>query len=157
MGFGIMSDSVYGGSLASTTASSVQLTTSWGVNAAFEHHWNPHWQTSVYGAYVATSYNAVANAILCSAEGAGSGMGTGAVANPGCNNNFAVWNVGSRTQWNIDAQTYIGIDVLYQNLKSATVAGTPSISFGQQPAAARTISDQSAWMAEFRVHRNFYP
>ena len=38
-------------------AASIQLTTAWGVNAAYEHHWSPHWQTSVYGGYIATSYN----------------------------------------------------------------------------------------------------
>ena len=47
-GFGIMSDSVY-----VCSNGDLILTTSWGVVAGFEHHWNPHWQTSVYGAYVA--------------------------------------------------------------------------------------------------------
>jgi hypothetical protein len=28
---------------------------------------------------------------------------------------------------------------------------------GNQPAALRNLSDQSAFMAQFRVHRNFYP
>ena len=35
---------------------------------------------------------------------------------------------------------------------SATVAGS-----GAQPTRVRTVDDQSAWMAEFRFHRNFYP
>ena len=169
-GLGIMSDSVYGGSVAAGTASSVQLTTSWGVNAAFEHHWNPHWQTSVYGGYIATTYNALANAMLCVAEnsavpGPGSTSGTAAVGFPGCNNNFSQWNIGTRTQWNIDSQTYIGVDVMYQALNTATLStflggvgsGTGTFSFGQQPVAARTASDQSAFVAQFRVHRNFYP
>ena len=72
MGFGLMSDSVYGG--LGATATSIQLTTSWGVNAAFEHHWNPHWQTSVYGAYVATNYNSLANDMLCVTETGGVGI-----------------------------------------------------------------------------------
>ena len=74
----------------------------------------------------------------------------------GCDNDWAVWNVGTRTQWNIDSQTYIGVDVVYQALKSAT-GPAMFIGFGQQPVALRTISDQSAFMAQFRVHRNFYP
>ena len=161
-GFGIMSDGVY------ANGGSVQLTTSWGVNAAFEHHWNPHWQTSIYGAYVATTYNATANAFLCTQEAtAGLGVATNAamlagLIAAGCDNNWAVWNVGTRTQWNIDSQTYIGVDVVYQALQSATgtnAAGTgvTVLAAANQPTALRTLSDQSAFMAQFRVHRNFYP
>ena len=62
IGFGIMSRQRLWRRCTGTAPH--QLTTSWGVNAAFEHHWNPHWQTSVYGGYVATSYNAAANATL---------------------------------------------------------------------------------------------
>jgi len=149
-GFGIMSDGVY------ALGGSVELTTSWGVNAAYEHHWNPHWQTSIYGAYVATSYNSTANATLCLGEGTAAMLGANAVGT--CDNNWAVWNIGTRTQWNIDSQTYIGVDVVYQVLNTADqgVIGTVAAG-GQQPAALRTVSDQSAWMGEFRVHRNFYP
>ncbi len=76
----------------------------------------------------------------------------------GCDNNWAVWNVGTRTQWNIDSQTYIGVDVVYQVLQTATVPdGLATFGFGQQPAATRDVDDQSAFMAQFRVHRNFYP
>ena len=166
MGFGLMSDSVYGGSIANGTATDIQLTTSWGVNAAYEHHWSPHWQTSIYGGYIETSYNSSANNMLCYLENGGTGVNPGSTATPitgGCNNNWSQWNVGSRTQWNIDAQTYIGLDVMYQTFKTATFGSTINAGFGQQPGntktsdAIRTLSDQSAWMAEFRVHRNFYP
>ncbi len=48
-------------------AGGIELTTAWGVNAAYEHFWNKRWQTSVYGAYTATSYNTAANsdAVRC--------------------------------------------------------------------------------------------
>ena len=93
VGIGLMSDGIYGGTVAGANASSVQLTTSWGVNAAYEHFWSPHWQTSVYGAYIKTEYNSSANAMICAAVGAGTGSGTTAVANPGCNTNWGVWNI----------------------------------------------------------------
>ena len=74
-----------------------------------------------------------------------------------CNNNWDYWNVGSRTQFNVDSQTYIGLDVIYTALDTSN-ASVPYISgSGTQPVTTRTISDQSAWMAEFRFHRNFYP
>ena len=66
-GIGIGSDAVFNGTSAAN-GTSLQLTTAWGINAAYEHFWNKQWQTSVYGAYTATSYNANANTELCAAE-----------------------------------------------------------------------------------------
>jgi hypothetical protein len=160
-GFGIISDSVYGGTTVANE-SSIQLTTMWGVNAAYEHFWSPHWQTSVYGAYISTGYNAQANAMLCSMEGsfvagAGAGAGIAAVAAGACNNNWSYWNVGTRTQFNLDSQTYLGLDVVYTDLQTALSGMTATAASGTQPAVARVVSDQSAFIFEFRVHRNFYP
>ena len=76
----------------------------------------------------------------------------------GCDNNWATGTLATRTQWNIDSQTYIGVDVVYTNLKSASTVCTVNVAAGgNQPAALRSISDQSALMGQFRVHRNFYP
>ena len=47
-GFGISSDNVI------DATGGNHLTTAWGVNAAYEHFWNKHWQTSIYGGYSAT-------------------------------------------------------------------------------------------------------
>ncbi len=149
-GFGLVTDGVYG------SGSSVQLTTTWGVNAAYEHFWTKRWQTSVYGAYTATSYNSVANGILCGEENSAALVGM-TVAN-GCNNNWSYYDVGTRTQFNVDSQTYIGLDVIYTQLTSATNNTAVSVlAAGAQPTGSRTIANQSAWMAEFRFHRNFYP
>jgi hypothetical protein len=145
-GFGIVSDGVY----SATTG--VQLTTTWNVNAAYEHYWNKSWQTSVYGAYAKTEYNSTANALICATGGA---IVTGGTS---CNMNFAVWNIGSRTQWNIDSQTAMGVDIVYQRLQTAQVGGPTVVgASGTQPLAARSISDQGSWMGQFRIHRNFYP
>ncbi len=151
VGFGIVSDAVYG------VGGNLELTTVWGVNAAYEHFWNKRWQTSVYGAYVSTSYDSNANAILCGMEV--TPLGAGMTLANGCNNNWAYWVAGTRTQFNIDSQTYVGLDIIYTDLNSAsnnsgvvTAAGN-----GTQPAGVRALGDQSAWMAEFRFHRNFYP
>ena len=151
-GIGIGSDGVF------ATGSSIELTTAWGVNAAYEHFWSKKWQTSVYGAYTATTYNANANAYLCVAETAG----THAFSNPNgvaCNNNFNVWNIGTRTQFNIDASTYLGVDVVYQKLETGLSSMVANYGNGAENAATgpRDVTDQSAWMVQFRVHRNFYP
>ncbi len=121
--FGIMSDGVYGGTyLRPGTATSVELTTAWGVNAGYEHFWSPQWRTSLYGGYAETSYNATANALLCTAYGAGTGQGTLALASAGCDNNWNQWWIGSRTQWNVTKDFYMGLDVAYTKFESGHVA-----------------------------------
>jgi hypothetical protein len=159
--YGLFTDGVYGGVLG-TTATGVELTTTWGVNAAFEHFWSKRWQTSLYGAYVATSYGDLGNRMVCASTSTQGGflnatLGSASTAAAGCDNNFAVWIVGSRTQWNIDSSTYIGVDVAYAGLKTAS-GGTRSVTgIGAQPTAIRTVEDTGEWLAQFRVHRNFYP
>src|SRR6185437_7505400 len=78
--WGVVSDAVYNGSLTGTgtgAASNLELTTSWNVNAAYEHFWNPRWRTSIYGGYAEVNYNNGANSILC-------GFGTGGSVTNGC-------------------------------------------------------------------------
>ena len=157
-GFGILSDAVFGGTLAAGNASDLSLTTAWNVNAAFEHFWNPRWRTSLYGGYAAVSYSDRGNAMLCSLEGltAGSGAGTTAVANPGCDNNWSTLWLGSRTQWNVTKDFYMGVDVMYAKLMSASLPGdthTATTSIG----SATHVSDVDNWQFRFRVHRDFYP
>jgi hypothetical protein len=155
--FGLLSDAVFGGTGA--TASSVELTTAWGVNAAYEHFWSPQWKTSAYGGYAQISYSSQANAILCSLEGGGNaiGVGSAAVAASGCSNDWNTWWVGSRTQWNVTKDFYLGLDVMYQKLQSATTATgvTPTGIFSG--IGTTSVSDQDNWAFRFRAHKDFYP
>jgi Porin subfamily len=160
-GIGIGSDGVYAGTTPAT-GTSIELTTAWGVNAAYEHFWSKQWQTSVYGAYTATTYNANANGYLCAAETLGGGAFGPAFANPHgvvCDNDFNVWTVGTRTQFNIDSNTYLGLDVVYEKLETGLRGMVANYGNGAETAATgpRDVTDQSAWMVQFRVHRNFYP
>jgi len=170
--FGIMSDGVYGGNIFNGNATGIQLTTAWGVNAGYEHFWNPQWRTSLYGGYAATSYNSQANALLCQAYGAGNGgQGIFAIASAGCNNNWNQWWIGSRTQWNVTKDFYMGLDVAYVKMDTATLPGGVSggtAGTGPQgtntqifPANTNTfprfISSEDNWQVRFRVHRDFYP
>jgi len=164
VGYGIISDAVYGGTVG-TTASGLELTTAWGVNAAYEHFWNPRWRTSIWGGYTAVSYNSAANAMLCSAEGPavnGTGSGTAAVAGAGCDNDWSLWYIGSRTQWNVTSSFYLGLDVAYGHLNSAHSAdgflpnNVTNANSGASHANTR-VADTDIWTVRFRVHRDFYP
>ena len=98
--------------------------------------------------------------MLCTAEGMGtSGVGIFALAAAGCDNNWSFWAVGSRTQWNVTPDTYLGVEVTYSHLTSATTP-TGSIALainGTKQAGVYTVSDQNNWTARFRVHKDFYP
>ncbi|HZT26679.1 MAG TPA: porin, partial [Pseudolabrys sp.] len=156
---GLLSDGVYGG-VPGSTASSVELTTAWGVNAAYEHFWNMQWKTSVYGGYAAVSYDSQANAMLCAGEGLGAGTGTAAVALAGCDNNWSTWWVGSRTQWNVTRDFYMGVDVLYSKMNSLstpTGLAPATITNSSCQLGSCRVDDIDNWMVRFRVHHDFYP
>ena len=164
-GYGVLSDCVYGGTVAGVNNTSCQLTSAFGFNAGFEHYWTPAWHTSLYGAWYEVTYDNTANAILCAASGGGNGAGTGstAVANAGCNNNWSIWGVGSRTQWDVTKTFYLGVEVLYQDMHSAqSVNGfvPTNTTFGGASGTAvnpTSIKDQSNSMVSIRAHRDFLP
>ena len=156
-GFGELNDAIFGGTAIDGAATGLELTSAWSVNAAYEHFWNPRWRSSLYGGYAAVNYNSSANAMLCHVEGAGTGGGTTAVASTGCDNDWSTWWIGSRTQWNVSKDFYMGFDVLYSKLNSASLPGgiIPNSNIGI--GSATTVSDVDNWQFRFRVHRDFYP
>ena len=106
--------------------------------------------------------------MLCEIAGAGNGLGgTLALAGGGCNNNWNMWAVGSRLQWDVTKSFYLGIEALYDDMHSATtgcanigsaaagacpgdVAGGETYAFG---GATATASNANAWIFTIRAHR----
>ncbi|MGB6444533.1 MAG: porin [Xanthobacteraceae bacterium] len=167
MAYGVLSDCVYGGTLQTATTTGCNETTAWGFNAAYEHHWDPAWQTSLFGGWSAVSYNNEANAMLCSGAGFGTGAGSHAVADAGCNNDWSEWYIGSRTQWNVTKTFYMGVEAIYADLQSAstgtaTLGGfngctTTTGAVGCGGGAFQTQSSASTWTFRFRAHKDFLP
>src|SRR5262249_25457083 len=154
------------------------LTTGWQVNASYEHYWTPQFHESLFGGITELRYNSQANAILCVAEGAGLGAGTGtnAVARAGCDNNFDIWSVCNRLQYDFTKTLYFGVEFLYQHLDSASLPGnvlTPANSVALLPAnndlaCARpetangiapcaTIKSMNNLAVTARIHKDFLP
>ena len=42
-----------------------ELTTGWSVTGGYEHHWNPAWKTSLYGAYGSVNYSDCGQRAYC--------------------------------------------------------------------------------------------
>ena len=156
--FGIASDCVYGGTVAAGTATGCQLTSAWNFNVGYDHYWTPQWHQSLAGNYWHTMYSGAANNMLCSGEGAGSGSGSAAVAAAGCNNDWSVWGVGSRLQWDVTKSFYLAVDVLYTHLDSATLPGgalTGATTLTN--SGATTVSNESNWLSHCVCTRTSYP
>jgi hypothetical protein len=172
--YGVVADAVYGGGTGTANASALELTTAWGFNASYEHFWNMKWRTSLYGGYTKVDYNTNANNMLCWSENnatatTAASSGTASTAIAGCNNDWSTWWLGSRTQWNVTPDFYLGLDVMYLRLHSGTTstgtlnsvgvgAGLLSTAVsGALNTANATISDQGNWTVRFRAHKDFYP
>jgi hypothetical protein len=162
-GFGVGSDCVFGGTLAAGNATGCLMTTAWEVLGAYEHYWTPQWHESFVGAYLAESYGSgigSANSMLCVAEGAGvtGTAGSTAAALPGCNNNWSLWGVGSRLQWDVTKSFYVGAEVIYEQLISAQLPGgllTAPLTLAN--SGATSVANESNWQFTVRMHKDFLP
>ena len=160
-GWGYNSDAVYGGTVGTGTASNLELTTAWAVNAGYTHNWNAAWKSTLWGSYFAMNYDSNANNMICD-EAFGVNAGSLAVPVTGCNMDWSVWGGGLRTQWAVSSTFQIGLEVIYSKLQSATI-GQPGGAFltlpsnGTKPAASYATSDMDNWAVRFRVNRDFYP
>ncbi len=136
LGFGLLSDGTFSGA-----GGDIQLTTAWSVNASYDHRWNPKLKTSIYGSYMDISYNATATAILLPAP---------------YSLDWQFWYIGSRTQWDVTKGLYMGFDVLYQKLISASGPPLNLTALGAGRASGLyDLADQDNWSVTFRAHRDF--
>jgi hypothetical protein len=157
-------DSIFG-NLASTGATGHQLTTSWTIGAGIEHYWTPSLRSSVFGNYNSTSYNATATTLFCSSPQSpirtvGGATGGGVVALPGCNPDFNVWNVGTRTIWNPVPNLDVGLEVMYTKLETKHDPATTRLNFagaGGRPVGLYAPSSEGVISGLFRIQRNFWP
>src|SRR5215813_2525598 len=171
LGYGFFTDGVF-----SNATGEVQLTTAWGINAAYDHLWLPNFRTSIYASYLRVEYGNNANLAICNAQTTPN-IGISPFANPSavagaiaftpvqvaqgaCNNNFNWWQVGSRTQYNFTPWFYVGFDVIYQKLESASNGNTvtyTALGGTAKPTAFYQIQNQDNYGLRIRVHRDIVP
>jgi hypothetical protein len=152
--------------------SGLHLVTAWTVSAAYEHVWTPAIRTSLYGNITGVDFDGTSKFILCNSPrspirpigGTGAtnlGVGFGVPTLAGCNPNFDIWQVGSRTIWNPVANLDIGLDVVYAQIDNHYDPNLIRINFpglgGRQAGLYAPASHESVIGAMFRIQRNFYP
>ncbi len=77
----------------------------------------------------------------------------------GCNNNWGVWEIGTRTQYNFTPAMYVGLDVMWWKLLTASpgTAFYTAIAPSATPSASYTVKDQSNVQFRVRFHRDILP
>jgi hypothetical protein len=75
----------------------------------------------------------------------------------GCNPDFAVVQVGTRTIWSPVANLDIGVEVLYTRLDQNMNGNWLVPAQGSRGAGYYTARDQDTWSGVVRFQRNFWP
>jgi hypothetical protein len=78
-----------------------------------------------------------------------------------CDPNWQMGYIGTRTQWNITSQFYMGVDVvlytkMYTGFAGLGIFRAPGTGPGSERAGGvYSIENQDNWAVTFRVHRDF--
>jgi hypothetical protein len=158
-------ESIFGNLVSTGGPTGHQLTTSWTIGAGIEHYWTPALRSSISGNYSETSFNATAQTLFCSSpqspiRTALGGAPTGLAALPGCNPDFTVWNIGTRTIWNPVPNLDIGVEVMYTKLETKHDPALTRFNFagaGGRPVGLYVPSSEDVFSGLFRIQRNFWP
>ena len=166
-------DAIFGNvGTAAAPSGSLELTTVWTIGASLQHYWTPALRSSIFGAYTSVDFNGAATAMFCSGGNtpvrtvggltpAQAGIAFNNVAGlAGCNPDFNIWGVGSRTIWNPVPNLDIGVEVVYANIQTKFDSGTTRLNFGGsggRAAGLYTPSSENVWSGILRVQRNFWP
>jgi hypothetical protein len=164
VGFAIHNDGGFTGVAANGSNPAVdgifQLTTAWSLFASYEHFWTPSLRTSVYGSYLDISRPDGLNNAMC-ASGLYNLASVGQTRASGCNLDSSQWNIGSRSQWNITKDLYVGVDVIYHKLDTGTYNGAGTAIISAPGTAGKsgvyTTGDQDVVVGTWRIHRDIVP
>ncbi|WP_420971818.1 porin [Bradyrhizobium sp. B120] len=150
LGIGGVSDSVF------VTGAGQELTTTYGFNGGYTHNWDPHWNTSVYGAWAAVRYNSTAKGYICGAFVTTFALSIGLT---GCNPDFNYAIVGTRTIWtpvqNLSFHAELAYTMLDQKYGSGSTVTLPPQSGVAKPGAVYQLKDQSGLSMLLRVQRSW--
>lgn len=153
IGFGIAPDTVFG-----NNGGSQQKIQTWGLNGAFNHNWDPHWASSLYGAYAQVKYSSGAKALICGNGVTGGSFqafyGAGVTS---CNPNYNIAQLGVRTVWTPVKNLAFTADLTYTHLdqKMAGTIAYPGSNTIAKPAGTYELKDQNTLLLLLRAQRNF--
>jgi hypothetical protein len=151
VGFGATTDAVYlptafGGDGA------LHLTESWGMRGAFNHNWDAHWATSVFGTYSAVRYDATAKLFICANY---TTPAKAVSADYVCNPDYNVAQLGANIRWTPVKGLTFTAEAQWFHLDQK-FAGTATLAAtAPKPTTVYEFRDQDTVLLQVRAQRNF--
>jgi hypothetical protein len=154
IGFGATTDGVYLPGFAGGDGT-IHLTEAYGVRGAFNHNWDVHWSSSLFGSYSAVRYDGTAKANMC----ANYLPGKAPSADYSCNPDYNVSQLGVITRWVPVKNLTFSAEVMWFHLDqkfTGTAALTPAAPKpGTAQGARYEFKDQDTVQLQLRAQRNF--
>lgn len=151
VGFGATTDAVYLPAFAGGDGS-LHLTESYGIRGAFNHNWDAHWITSLYGSYSAVRYDGTAKAYICANY---TTPAKAVSANYSCNPDYNVSQLGIVTRWVPVKNLTFSAEVQWFHLDQKFTGTATLAAAAPKPTAVYEFKDQNAVQLQLRVQRNF--
>ena len=126
----------------------------WGMRGAFNHNWDPYWNSALYGAYAQVNYKAAGATLICNGVAA---LGAATAGITTCNPDFNIAQLGFITRWTPVKNLTFSADVAYTHLDqkfAGTVVAGPFAGVAK-PAARYELKDQDTVSLLLRAQRNF--
>jgi hypothetical protein len=154
IGFGATTDGVFLPAFAGGDGK-IHLTEAYGVRGAFNHNWDTHWSSSLFGSYSAVRYDGTAKANIC----ANFAVGKAPSADYSCNPDYNVSQLGVITRWVPVKNLTFSAEVMWFHLDqkfTGTAALTPAAPKpGTAQGARYEFKDQDTVQLQLRAQRNF--
>ena len=154
IGFGATTDGVFLPAFAGGDGT-IHLTEAYGMRGAFNHNWDAHWSSSLFGSYSAVRYDGTAKANIC----ANFAVGKAPSADYSCNPDFNVSQLGVVTRWVPVKNLTFSAEVMWFHLDqkfTGTAALTPAAPKpGVAQGARYEFKDQDTVQLQLRAQRNF--
>ena len=133
--------------------SSIDTVKTWGLRGAYNHNWNPYWNSALYGAYAQLQYGNAGKLFICGGLAAVAATATITTCNP----DFNVAQIGFITRWTPVKNLTFSVDTPYTRLdqKFDGVITLPVLAATAKPAATYQLKDQSTVSVLARAQRNF--
>jgi hypothetical protein len=136
-----------------------QLVSTWGMNGAFNHNWDPYWSSALYGAFAAVRYNDTSKTLICGTGGVGGSFRAAfsATALTSCNPDYNIAQIGFITRWTPVKNLTFSADLTYTHLDqnyAGTVTAAANAAVGT-PAAVYALANQDTYTLLLRAQRNW--
>jgi len=151
VGFGATTDAVYLPAFAGGDGS-LHLTESYGIRGAFNHSWDEHWSSSLYGSYSAVRYDGTAKTYICANY---TTPAKAVSADYSCNPDYNVSQLGLVTRWTPVKNLTFSAEVQWFHLDQKFTGTATLAAAAPKPTAVYEFKDQNAVSLQVRAQRNF--